>query len=148
MKKSTIFLFLMVVQLAGAPAQVSSQKELSDDVSKLRFAAGQHEIIAILLQQGRYNQALVEYQKILQLEIGSENEKALVQEGWLVAEQLRQAGQWEMAHKVIDLTLPRLKLAESKFPLLMAKGKVYKDQGLPAKAIEVYRQAQALQRPQ
>jgi len=115
------------------------------EVSKLQFAASQHEIISILLEEGDWNQAVAEFCKILDLDLSTESEASLVEEAWQITEQLLAAKQYDFSHQIIDSTLERCKLPDNRFTLLILKGKVFKQEGKIKAALDVFREAQALQ---
>lgn len=118
----------------------------ASEESKLRFAATQHEIIAILVRDGQFANVIPEFQKILDLAMSSENEGLVVEEAWIIVNQLRQSEQFSIAHEVIDRTLGSATQPANQFKLLMLQGKLLKDEGRLSEALEVYRKAQALQR--
>ncbi len=148
--KQTLFLVLVGMLLSlsvpvasGAPQEISRD---SDDLeSKLRFAAGQHEIIGVLLEQGRFSEILIEYRKILELELKDENEVPVVKEAWYLVEQLRQSEQYSLAHAIVDESLEWLQNRESTFYLLIMRGKIFHDEGRTEEAIDAYREAQEFQ---
>ncbi len=138
-----MLLSLSVPVASGAPQEISPD---SDDLeSKLRFAAGQHEIIGILLEQGRFSEILIEYRKILELELKDENEVPVIKEAWYLVEQLRQSEQYSLAHAIVDESLEWLQNRESTFYLLIMRGKIFHDEGRTEEAIDAYREAQEFQ---
>ena len=124
--------------LAQGPSATRNTEE-----SKLRFAATQHEIISIMLQEKDYAGALSEFRRILGL--GLEQEMLVVQEAWLVVNRLMASRQYSFALQVIDDTLEEIETPKNRFTLLMLKGKVYKEEGRLSEAVRVYREAQKLQ---
>ena len=148
--KKTLFLVLAGLLLSlslpvasGAPQEISPD---SDDLeSKLRFAAGQHEIIGILLEQGSFSEILIEYRKILELELTGENEVPVVKEAWYLVEQLRQSEQFSLAHAIVDESLEWLQNRDSTCYLLIIRGKIFHDEGRTEEAIDAYREAQEFQ---
>ncbi|MDA2933892.1 hypothetical protein MYX82_06065 [Acidobacteria bacterium AH-259-D05] len=139
--RKALFLFTLLWSLTPVTA-AQETVELLDLESNLRFAASQHEIISILLDEGQYAEILPEFRKILDLDLTGENEKPVVQEAWLIGERLRGVGEYALAHEIVDETLDQLENSESKFYLLMLKGKIFQDDGLTDEALEAYREAQ------
>ena len=138
-----MLLSLSVPAVGGAPQGISNSDDLE---SKLRFAAGQHEIIGILLEQGSFSEILIEYRKILELELRDENEVPVVKEAWYLVERLRQSEQYSLAHAIVDESLEwGLQNRESRFYLLIMRGKIFHDEGRTEEAIEAYREAQEFQ---
>ncbi len=133
---------LILLLTLAAALHLPLQAQRSDETAKLRIAASQYEIIELLMQKHDYSQILGEYRKILALNLDLENEKPLVQATWVVVDGLRQAGQYGLGTQIIDEALNGVRLSESKFFLMMAKGKVLKDQGKLQEAIEIFRKAQ------
>jgi tetratricopeptide (TPR) repeat protein len=148
MKWSRIPILLVTLLLFGSVlAQEERVRSLTDEaeVAKLRFAASQHEIIAIHLQEGSYEAAVSEYKAILALGLRDVNEGLLVREAWQIALSLNEAKQYDLAFSVVDDTLASVRTNENKFTLLMLKGKTLKEAGRLKEAVKVYRQAQELQ---
>jgi tetratricopeptide (TPR) repeat protein len=110
--------------------------------AKLQFASAQHEIIAILLQEEKYDSILPELEKIFALNLRGDNEKLVVQEVWLISDQLLASGKFDLAHRIIDSALSKITSPENQFTLQMLKGKILKEQGRLKEAIELYRSAQ------
>lgn len=144
MRKLFAPVFCLILSLsvfAENPRQINPR----DEVSKLRFAAGQHEIVTVLIQDKKFSSVLPEFRKILQLDLQGENETLVVQSAWAIVEQLRETKQFSIAHQILDETLTQTEGRQNKFSLLMLKGKTFKDEGRLQEAIETYRKAQALQ---
>lgn len=136
-----LFIFtILSVSIFGAPLG-----DIQTDVSKLQYAASQHEIIVILIEEGDWNQAVEEFYKILDLDLGVESEGSLVEEVWQITEQLLSAKQYDFSHQIIDSTLEICKLPDNRFTLLILKGKVFKEEGKLKAALDAFREAQALQ---
>jgi tetratricopeptide (TPR) repeat protein len=134
-----LFTLLWSVTLAANAQEVGASADLG---SQLRFAASQHEIISILLDDSRYDEVLPEFWKILDLELTGENEQPVVQEAWLIGERLREVGEYDLAHQVVNDSLDGLETSDSRFYLLMLQGKIFQDEGLTEEALEAYREAQ------
>lgn len=145
MTKACGTLFMTLFLSLSLAAQKATPKNLGQSDPKLNFAATQHEIIQILLTEGRYDQVLVEFQKILDLNFTGEGERLVIQEAWQIIERLLQVQQYALAHQIVDATLARTEGKENRFSLLMFKGKILKDEGRLSEALEVYREAQRLQ---
>ena len=139
--KKALFLFSLLCSMTLV-ANAQEVTESADLETKLRYAASQHEIIKILLDDGRYDEVLPEFWEILELDLTDEHEKPVVQEAWLVGERMSEVGEYDLAHEVVDDTLDQLETSESRFYLLMLKGKVFQDEGLTEEALEAYREAQ------
>jgi tetratricopeptide (TPR) repeat protein len=133
---------LILLLMLSAALNLPLQAQPSDQSAKLQIAASQYEIIGLLMQKHDYSQILGEYRKILNLGLSLENEKPLVQATWVIVDNLRQAGQYSLAAQILNEALPAVTLSESKFFLMMAKGKVLKDQGKVQEAMDIFRKAQ------
>ena len=132
---------LILLLALSAALHLPLQAQRSDETAKLRIAASQYEIIELLMQKHDYSQILGEYRKILALNL--EDEKLVVQATKLIAvDRLCTAGQYSLATQIINEALSTARLSDSKFFLMMAKGKVLKDQGKLQEAIEIFRKAQ------
>ncbi|MBI4446511.1 MAG: hypothetical protein HY645_11455 [Acidobacteria bacterium] len=144
MSRIGILLIILAVQSISALGMPEPGMSEQDEASKMQFAAGQHEIISLLIQQERYGSVLPEFRKILKL--GLRNEKLVVQEAWIIVEQLRELDQHALALQLIDETVNVARTRQNKFSLLMLKGKVLQDQGRADEAISIYREAQDLKK--
>ena len=133
---------LIMLLLFSATLHLPLLAQRSDDTTKLKIAASQYEIIELLMQKHEYSQIPGEYRKIVNLDLSPENEKPLVQATWVIIDGLRQAGQSGIAAQIVNEALPKARLGESKYYLMMAKGKILKDQGKLEEALEIYRKAQ------
>lgn len=145
MNKTLSLILLLFISTGLALGSPNVSVVADSDEAKLRYASAQHEIISILLQEAEFDSVLLEFEKILALNLRGENEKLVVQEIWLICDQLLAAGRFDLAHKIIDSALPKIGGAGNQFTLQMLKGKIYKEQGLLQEAIELYRSAQELQ---
>ena len=139
--RRALFLFTLLWSVTVV-TNAQEVTESADLEAQLRFASSQHEIIKILLDEDRYAEVLPEFWKILDLELTGEDEKPVVQEAWLIGEQLREVGEYALAHQVVDDSLDELETSDSRFYLLMLQGKIFQDEGLTEEALEAYREAQ------
>ncbi len=98
------------------------------------------------MQEEQFDSVLPELEKILALNLRGEGEKLIVQEVWIISDQLVGAGKFNLAHQIIDATLPKLMDPANQFTLKMRKGQIYREQGLLKEALELYRSAQELQK--
>ncbi|MDA2936982.1 hypothetical protein MYX75_01800 [Acidobacteria bacterium AH-259-A15] len=145
MRKALLFFMLVCsLSLSGVAQalQVELSSEQTDIKARLNFAAIQHEIILAFLKEGKFSEVLAEFRKVLELDLKGENEKPVVQEAWLIVERLRQSAQYSLAHEIVDETFDQAENRESKFYLLMLKGKIFYDEGLTEEAIAIFRRAQ------
>lgn len=147
MRKLAGFLLVVAFLVGVVPGQATSDAvpARADLETKLRFAATQHEIISILLQEQQFELVREEFNKILALRFSEEHEKLVVQEAWIIAQQLLQADQFDLAHEIIEATIDQVQSLENRFTLLMLKGKVLKDEGRLQEALSVYQEARQLQ---
>ena len=146
MKKTWCSILLLFICTGLALGSPNVSVVADSEEAKLRYASAQHEIISILLQEGDFDAILSEFEKILALNLRDENEKLVVQEVWIISDKLVPAGQFDLAHKLIDSTFPKIADPGNRFTLQMLKGKIYKEQGLLKEAIELYRSAQGMQK--
>lgn len=140
----TLYLLVVLCICIGTLSAGGALAVSQADISKLQYAASQHEIISILIEECDWNQAVTEYYKILDLDLGLEAESSLAEEAWQITEKLLEAKQYNFSHQIIDSTLEKCKLPDNRFTLLILKGKVYKQEGKLKAALDVFREAQAL----
>jgi tetratricopeptide (TPR) repeat protein len=143
-----VFCWLFVLCISQVPAQ-GEQKDAIDEVTtKLNFAVSQYEIIAVLLDQEAFETVPEEFAKILSLQLSGTQESAVAEAAWQIADRLRQARHYTLAHGIIDQTLESTEDFGNRFKLLMMRGKIFKDQKLFKQAIETLREAQRLPVPE
>ncbi len=132
----------------GSPGEEFAQRpsRSAEDLDRLRFAASQDEIITVLLEQGRVDQIVVEFERILQLGLKGEDEELVVKSAWRVVERLRERRHFAVAHQVVDATLEAVESNQNKYSLYMLKGKTYLAQRLYQDAIRAHQMAQAFLR--
>lgn len=159
MKRLVSFFLILLLSLSLAGTSMLAQKPVeqtrgeqvrleSDKLSpKLNFAASQHEIIGILIDQGYFDAIPEEFEKILQLGLTGPEEELVVRSAWQIVDRLRDARQFGLAHQVVDETLKRTRANENRFSLLMMRAKIFQDQKLLKQAVQAYKEAQELQRP-
>ena len=146
MKRSLCLILLLFISTGLAFGSPKVSVVADGEESKLLYASAQHEIISILLQEEQFDSVLPELEKILALNLRGESEKLIVQEVWIISDQLVGAGKFNLAHQIIDATLPKLMDPANQFTLKMRKGQIYREQGLLKEALELYRSAQELQK--
>ncbi len=156
--KTALIVCLLAASLASGAAAQEAEPEQSraqlesaealaleqplDIEAKLRIAASSHEIILALLENFAYDEILPEYRKILELDLGSDYENAMVQGAWVIVETLRENEQFALGHKIVTETLKKTSRSESRFNLLLLRGKIFKQQGQVEEALDAFREAQ------
>jgi len=128
------------------PGVIRKQNRSEEDLAKLRFAASQHEIISILLDEQDFEGIVPEYNRILELELTGDDESLVVKEALIIADRLMKLEQYPLAHEIIDETLEVTRQRDNRFSLLMMKGKIYKEEGQIRKALKTYKAAQRIQK--
>lgn len=110
----------------------------------LQAAYSHHELILIYLDQHDYDEVMPEYEKLLGLNLEGPLERKLVEGTWVLIGVLRQQGQYELAHEMIDAALGRIRIDDNRFDMLILKAKTFKDEGRIEEAIDTHRRAQQL----
>jgi len=155
-----VFLIALVAMLpqalafqTGAARQERSIEALRagelgrDDLQNmLSIAEAQHEIVKILISQGRYERVLPEMRKIYELKLPVKYEKAVAQSASLIANELSENKQFALGHTVLQEALQAMKLNGNKASILKIQAFIYKSEGNLEKAIESLEQAVALER--
>lgn len=144
MKKVVCLFALLLLLVVGQVAAQNLTGQSSED-AKLRYAAAQHEIITILINEGQYDRIPAEFQKILDLGFTGDQEDLVVKEAWAIVTGLMANRQFESAHRIVDEALRKVERSDSRFALIMLKGKLFKQEGRLKDALNAYRQAQQLQ---
>lgn len=146
MKGTALFFLCLGCLNSALPGQVeqATMSSEADVQSQLEYAGAQHEIISILIEEGKYAPVLTEFHKILELGLTGEDETLLVLSSLKIAQSMVEAEHSRLAHQILDDTVARVEERKSKYTLLMYKAKYLKDQGRTQQAIEIYRKAQQL----
>lgn len=141
MKKVVCLFALLLLMVFGQIAAQNVTKQSTDD-ARLRYAAAQHEIITILINEKQYDRVPVEFEKILDLGFRGSQEELVVKEAWAIVTGLMAHRQFESAHQVVDEALQKVERNDNRFALIMLKGKLFKQEGRLKDALNAYRQAQ------
>jgi len=114
---------------------------------KKSIAVSQHELLVLLIDQGHYDKVPPELQKILDLKFTGKHEKYVVDEILILSELLSQKKQHKLALQLADMGLSALREKENQARLYKEKGFIYKQMGLPDKAMEMFEKGRALEVP-
>lgn len=146
--------FVMLVALVGESGLAQIQRDQVRPEGKtrvqtlleekLRLAASQHEIVKVLIEDSRFDEAETAYQELLSLGFSGPQEKLLAQSAWKIVEKLRSAGQHDIAHRIVSNSFNALEKLETRHTLLMLRAKLYQEQGNLSRALETLRQAKFL----
>ena len=128
------------------PSEELKQNRSEENKNKLRYAASQHEILSILIDEGDFEGIIPEFNKILELGLEGDDERLVVKEALIIADRLMRLEQFTVAHEIIDETLEVTHQRDNQFSLMMMKGKIFKEQGQIRKALRAYKEAQKIQR--
>ncbi len=136
--------FAMQAVMAGRPGT----PEISDgDLRQmLSIAETQHEIVKVLIEQGRFDRVLPEMRKIFDLKLPDKYESNVAQSASLIANALVESRQFALAHAVLDEAQKRMRQNENKASLLKIQAYVYKSEGNLDKALEALEKAVELER--
>ena len=128
-------------QVVVGQTEVQADAEIQ---AKLEYAGAEHEIVSILIEEGKYAAVLPEFRKILELGLTGKDETLVVYSALTFAKSMTETGQHRTAHEILNSSISQLRERASKYTLLMYKAKYLKDQGRTQEAIEIYRKAQQL----
>ncbi len=141
------------VLLARADFQAVSQGRAvvpeagdSDLKQMLSIAETQHEIVKVLIAQGRYDRVLPEMRKIYELRLPDKYEGAVAQSASLVANLLAESKQFMLGHEVLEEAQRRVKQNDNKASLLKIQAYVYKAEGNLEKALQCLERAVELEK--
>jgi len=119
---------------AGAPIRVEYSQP--DVKQMLSIAEAQHEIVKVLIAQGRFDKVLPEMSKIFGLKLPDKYEEAVAQSASLIADLLVENKQTALAHEVLNEAFQRMALNENKASILKIEAFVYKSEGNLERALE------------
>lgn len=131
--------------VSGQVDQAALQSD-AEEQSKLEYAGAQYEIVAILMEEGKYEAVISQFRTILKL--GLKDETLVLSSTLDFAVAAIEREQYGVAHQIVDDAVSHLRERAKKYTLLMHKAKFLKDQGKLQEAIEVYQKTQQLRDPQ
>ncbi len=124
--------FAHVPTLFGNPAPQATlaQESEQDEVRQaLSIAEAKHELVKVLISQGRYDRVLPELRAILDLKLPDKYETNVAKSACIIANDLAESKQYGLAHSVLDETMRRMKGIENKVSILKIQAFVYKSEG-------------------
>jgi tetratricopeptide (TPR) repeat protein len=145
---SKLSLFYSVLLLVTPGLAIGQDKDKSDPQWEQirRVAETQHDIVALAIRQGNYNQVLPELRKILQLKFPPKYESTLSQEIEIVADALMHKEKYDLALQCIDEGLRCLTTKANKARILRRKAYILVKEGKEDEALRYFRQAVELSR--
>ena len=140
-----LLLVLLMVPSAGRAEQETHAQIVPDEVlEKLQAAAIQHESIALLLEEQKFQAVIPELKSIFDLGLPQSYEVYQVQEVQVVAQRLREKRQFSIAHSVVELGLKYLQGDRSRASLYLLKSQLYRDNAQIREATEATELAKKL----
>lgn len=143
--KSCLLILITGLTLVTTLLGVDSPDQALED--KKAIAVSQHELLVLLIDKGQYDKLQPELQKILDLKFTDKHEKYVVDEILILSELLSKKNQHKLALQLADMGLGSLREKESQARLFKEKGFIYKQLGLPDKAMEMFEKGKALEVP-
>ena len=143
-----VFGLAIAVALLCAPASAGNQGTSSSTaLGKTRsLAESQHEIVMLLLQQGQYEKAHDEANKIFEMNWPSDQEPLLLKELRNLADQFLHQGQAAIGVRLLEENLKSFKSNASRAAIWKEKGYLYKTMKENDKALACFREAQRLEK--
>lgn len=147
--RNSVLVLLLLLMLPALQAQQESSSQEAQSSSeqvlgKLQVAAIQHEAIALLIEEQKFQSIVPELKKIFDLALPPDYEIYEVQEVQSIAQKLRTRDQLSLAHAVVDLGLKNLEGDKSKLSLYLLKSQLYRDSGQIREATEATEMARKL----
>ncbi len=131
----------------GPPGRALVQEPNEADVKQmLSIAEYEHEIVKVLIAQGRYDRVLPEMKKIYELRLPDRYEGNVAQSASLIANLLVENKQFALAHEVLEEAQRRVKQNENKASLLKIQAYVYKAEGNLDQALKCLERAVDLEK--
>ena len=131
----------------GPPGRALAPEANEADIKQmLSIAEYEHEIVKVLIAQGRYDRVLPEMRKIYELRLPDKYEGNVAQSASLIANLLVENKQFALAHEVLEEAQRRVKQNENKASLLKIQAYVYKTEGNLDKALKCLERAVDLEK--
>ena len=152
---------LLLIMLAGVGSGTQAKAEMptapqvravtpeasdADLKQMLSIAETQHEIVKVLIAQGRFDRVLPEMKKIYDLRLPDRYEGAVAKSAGLIANLLAENRQFALGHEVLEEAQRRVRQNENKVSLLKIQAYVYKSEGNLEKALQALERAVGLER--
>lgn len=132
---------LAEVQLQNQPVEQQVERMLS-------IAEAQHDIVKLLIKQGRFDQVMPEMRKIYDLNLPERFELNIAQSASLIADLLVQSKQSPLAHEVLNEAFTRMKDDKNRVSILKIQAYVYKSEGKLEDALATLKRAVAIEERQ
>lgn len=127
-------------------ARLSAAQAGGSELEKTKsMAEMQQEIVLLLIKKKDYEKALAEANKIYDMKWPDSQEPLLLKSLLYLSDQFLQQNQASLGLRLIDRNSPFFKSDASRIAILKEKGYLHKSLGQDDKAIECFRQAQALE---
>jgi tetratricopeptide (TPR) repeat protein len=158
---SVASVLLLLTMLAGAGSGPQARAEMqtgpqvrpvapeasdSDVKQMLSIAETQHEIVKVLIAQGRFDRVLPEMKKIFDLKLPDKYEGAVAQSAGLIANLLAEKQQFALSYEILEEAQRRVRQKENKASLLKIQAYVYKIEGNLEKALQALERAVELEK--
>lgn len=156
---ASALLLLMMLAGAGSGSQARAEMQAgpqlravapeaseADLKQMLSIAETQHEIVKVLIAQGRLDRVLPEMKKIYDLRLPDKYEGAVAQSAGLIANLLAESKQYALGHEVLEEAQKRVRQNENKVSLLKIQAYVFKSEGNLEKALQALERAVELER--
>ncbi len=131
----------------GPPSRALAPEANEAEVKQmLSIAEYEHEIVKVLIAQGRYDRVLPEMRKIYELRLPDRYEGNVAQSASLIANLLVENRQFALAHEVLEEAQRRVKQNGNKASVLKVQAYVYKAEGNLDKALECLERAVELEK--
>jgi len=132
----------------AAPAQKALEPDADQDELRqaLSIAEAKHELLRVLISQGRFDRVLPEVKAILDLKLPEKYETNVAKSACIIANDLAESRQFSLAHAVLDETLRHTNLNENKASILKIQAFVYKTEGNLDKALKCLERAIELEK--
>lgn len=131
--------FWIVVLLSVPFSGVTLAQEETESLQvldKLQAAAIQHEVVALSIEESKFQSVVPELKVIFDLDLPQEYEIYQVQEVQSVVQKLRDKRQFSVAHGAVDLALKYLQEDKSRAALYLLKSQLYRENGYFREAAE------------
>jgi tetratricopeptide (TPR) repeat protein len=109
-------------------------------------AETQHEIIMLLIDEGRFEEIPEAAEKIFELKFPENHQNLFVQEAQLLTDALVHKEEFKVAHQVLDIAIKCARTDKIKARIFREKAYLFKKEGKSEEALQYFEDSLALER--
>ncbi len=146
MKRAYLFILILSFLFVFSFGNTTQNIDKDNIIKKLNIASTEHDIIQLMIKNEEYEKVPAEIKNILDLELPSEYESAVLKEILIVSNDLHKRGKNKIALQILDMGYKYCEKRENKIIILKVKAAFLKSMGRIKEAISVFKDAIKLEK--